>query len=69
MATATQARPEATLTANDRCDQCGAQAYVRVELQAGDLLFCAHHGRRHASALVDVKATIHDESSRLDESD
>ena len=34
-----------SLTALDRCDSCGAQAYVRVTLASGDLLFGAHHGR------------------------
>jgi len=30
-----------SLTAADRCDRCGAQAYVRVVLTGGaDLLFC-----------------------------
>ena len=32
-----------TLTANDRCDSCGAQAYVQVTGVSGDLLFCGHH--------------------------
>jgi hypothetical protein len=36
-----------TLTAQDRCDRCGAQAKVRVEFKASDLLFCAHHARQH----------------------
>jgi hypothetical protein len=54
-----------TLTAADRCDRCGAQAYVRVRLHSGgELFFCAHHGRKHAPALQD-HADIHDESQRL----
>ncbi|RPF28654.1 DUF7455 domain-containing protein [Georgenia muralis] len=56
---------EPTLTAQDRCDACGAQAYVRVELDAGELLFCAHHARRHSEALSGVAKTIHDETERL----
>jgi hypothetical protein len=32
-----------TLTANDRCDSCGSQAYVHVEGMSGKLMFCAHH--------------------------
>ena len=54
------------LSAVDRCDRCGAQAYVRVEL-AGDaeLLFCAHHARQHEDKLREVAITIHDESGRL----
>ena len=31
------------LSAADRCDSCGAQAYVRATLQFGELLFCLHH--------------------------
>src|SRR5690625_1375505 len=38
------------LTNADRCDRCGAQAFVRVVLNSGELLFCAHHGRKHADA-------------------
>lgn len=57
------------LTAADRCDRCGAQAYVRVTLSEGlELLFCAHHGREHQEKLQgldDVK--IQDETHRLHE--
>ncbi|MBP6997484.1 MAG: hypothetical protein KBB39_15225 [Phycicoccus sp.] len=54
-----------TLTAADRCDRCGAQAYVRVRLHAGgELLFCAHHGRQHLPALRE-HADVQDESERL----
>ncbi|MGC5616287.1 DUF7455 domain-containing protein [Georgenia sp. Z1491] len=53
------------LTAADRCDACGAQAYVRVTLRSGSLLFCAHHARRHAEKLGEVATEIHDESDRL----
>ncbi len=55
------------LTAADRCDRCGAQAYVRVVLTSGDLLFCAHHARRHAEAFTDVAVRIQDETERLHE--
>lgn len=34
---------EWTLNANDRCDRCSAQAYVKVKGSTGDLLFCSHH--------------------------
>lgn len=34
---------EWTLNANDRCDRCSAQAYVKVTGVTGDLLFCGHH--------------------------
>ena len=56
------------LTAEDRCDRCGAQAYIRARLvTGGELLFCAHHGRQHLPALMDKAIDIHDESDRLNE--
>jgi len=58
--------PSSALSAADRCDRCGAQAYVRVTLTSGgELLFCAHHGREHAEKLKSIAVTIHDETSRL----
>lgn len=42
-----------TLTAADRCDRCGARAYVRVTLAGSPLHFCAHHGQEHLPALQD----------------
>lgn len=35
--------PQWMLTAHDRCDSCGAQAYVRIKGSTGELLFCSHH--------------------------
>ena len=57
--------PTASLTAADRCDRCGAQAYVRVVLAAGDLLFCAHHARRYESKLREVAREFDDQSDQL----
>lgn len=53
------------LTALDRCDACGAQAYIRVVVANGELLFCAHHGRKHQEKLSQIAQSWHDESSRL----
>jgi hypothetical protein len=62
----TAVAPIRDLTALDRCDRCGAQAYVRVELTTGgELLFCAHHAREHADKLQQVAASIYDESGKL----
>ena len=61
----TELATDPTLTSVDRCDRCGAQAYLRVFLRSGgELLFCAHHGREHSPALAGL-AEIHDESERL----
>ncbi len=56
---------KAPLSAADRCDRCGAQAYVRVFLAGGELLFCAHHYREHAPKFADVATHIQDETDRL----
>jgi hypothetical protein len=56
----------AALNAGDRCDRCGAQAYLRVELDAGaELLFCAHHAREHGDKLRQVAIRVHDETHKL----
>ncbi|QIK83691.1 hypothetical protein [Sanguibacter sp. HDW7] len=55
------------LTVADRCDRCGAQAYVRITLPVGELLFCAHHSREHADAYASVAVEIQDETDRLHE--
>jgi hypothetical protein len=34
---------EKILNASDRCDSCGAQAYVKVTGVSGELTFCGHH--------------------------
>lgn len=55
-----------SLTASDRCDSCGAQAYLRVTLNSGsELLFCAHHARAHHDKLQQVALRIHDETDRV----
>jgi hypothetical protein len=62
----TAVAPSPQLTALDRCDRCGAQAYVRVELsRGGELLFCAHHAREHLDKLQQVAASIQDETGKL----
>ncbi len=40
---ATQSKQDWQLNANDRCDSCGAQAYVMAKGVSGELLFCGHH--------------------------
>jgi hypothetical protein len=60
----------AQLTRQDRCDRCGAQAFVRATLPSAgglDLLFCGHHFRDHELKLVAAGATIVDERHRIDE--
>ncbi|MBX3067530.1 MAG: hypothetical protein IT191_03385 [Microbacteriaceae bacterium] len=64
--TATIEQPEFKLGISDRCDSCGAQAYIRAVIGESELLFCAHHGRHHQEKLSKIATSWHDESSRLD---
>lgn len=71
--TTTPARPVAeapVLLVTDRCDRCGAQAYVRATVDTdGDKLhlhFCGHHSRQHLAALREMpNVSILDETGRL----
>ena len=54
------------LTANDRCDKCGAQAYVLVLLQDDmALTFCSHHWNANSAKLLEVAIDIVDETDKL----
>jgi hypothetical protein len=53
------------LTASDRCDSCGAQAYIRVSIGDSELLFCPPHGKKHQDKLAANATVWHDESARL----
>lgn len=55
------------LTAADRCDSCGAQAYIAAEVNGSELLFCAHHGRKYEEKLRAIATSWHDETARLHE--
>jgi hypothetical protein len=64
--TTTVVEGASSLNASDRCDRCGAQAYVRVTMTSGfELLFCAHHSKEHADKLKQVALEIHDETHRI----
>jgi len=55
------------LAVTDRCDRCGAQAYVRAVLGSGsELLFCSHHWRDNESRLREISVSIQDQTARLD---
>jgi len=60
-------RPE--LSAADRCDRCGAQAYVRVVLAGGgELLFCRHQFGEHEDGLRRAAIAVDDERERIADS-
>ena len=50
----------------ERCDRCGARAYVRATLPSGStLLFCGHHGNEHRAQLLVAGAGLHDQTDQL----
>ncbi len=54
------------LNSLDRCDRCGAQAYVKAELiSGGALFFCGHHAKAYAEGLNKVSARIQDETEKI----
>lgn len=55
----------AALNGLDRCDTCGAQAYVAAEVNGSELLFCAHHATEYEPKLKAVASSWHDERSKL----
>lgn len=64
--------PNVTLGADKRCDRCGAQAYLGIEIVANpedlhttELLLCAHHFGQHEEALLARDVTIHDHRPAL----
>jgi hypothetical protein len=62
---------EYTLTASDRCDACGAQAYVKAAGVPGELLFCHHHYEKAVNnpigyeRMMNFAYAITDERDRL----
>ena len=66
MGTDTLSPTPAPLTKADRCDRCGAQAFVRAVMPGGhDLVFCVHHGRRYEQPLRDAAVTVLDQSGEV----
>ena len=54
-----------SLTTADRCDICGAQAFIRVVLATGDLVFCGHHGTENKEKLSPIAISWQDETDKL----
>lgn len=56
-------RTPVALTVADRCDSCGAQAYVRAWFAHGELLFCGHHWRKAEGTAAPLE--VQDEREKL----
>jgi hypothetical protein len=53
------------LTAMDRCDQCGSQAYYLVVLDSGELMFCRHHFMQNEKPLRKQSHFVLNQSDQL----
>lgn len=50
----------------ERCDKCGAQAFVAVEMKsAGELLFCGHHYNAYKAKLDEVAEFVLDNRDKI----
>lgn len=55
----------APLNAADRCDTCGAKAYVAAVVNGTELLYCGHHGTKYEQRLRTVATSWLDERPKL----
>jgi hypothetical protein len=67
METTVEEKQERKLLIADRCDRCGAQAFVLVKGVAGELYFCGHHYSKSEDALVKFSYEIIDERDFINE--
>lgn len=56
-----EAPKQRVMNLSDRCDSCGAEAFVWVTGISGDLLFCAHHFNRWEDKIREFAFEIIDE--------
>jgi hypoxanthine-guanine phosphoribosyltransferase len=61
----TTTEPVRELTANDRCDSCGASAKVVTTLLNGELMFCGHHARKLKASLESKAINVYDPENEL----
>lgn len=49
----------------DRCDRCGAQAFILVKGVSGELYFCGHHYVANEEALIKFSYEVVDEREHI----
>ena len=65
--TMTETKTERVLKVADRCDYCGAQAFVLAKFGAGDLMFCGHHFADFEINIREQSFEVIDERSFINE--
>lgn len=58
---------ERQLKIADRCDSCGAQAFVLVKGISGELMFCGHHYTKNEAGLIKFAYEIVDERQHINQ--
>jgi len=56
---------ERQLKISDRCDRCGAQAFILVKGVSGELYFCGHHYAANEEVLINFSYEIIDEREHI----
>jgi hypothetical protein len=51
----------------DRCDRCGAQAFVLASGVSGELMFCGHHYHKYEYAITQWAYKIVNELDTINE--
>lgn len=54
-----------SLSAQDRCDSCSAQAKVVFKFLNGELMFCGHHAKGQRDALLNKSVSVYDPDNFL----
>lgn len=49
-----------------RCDRCSAAARAVTEFEAGEILLCGHHWRKHRAAIVEIAKSYYVEPDQED---
>lgn len=61
----TEQNSRPSLTAMDRCDRCGARAYVAANVSGTELMYCGHHARQYEPRLREIASSWRDEREQL----
>ena len=65
--TKTKKQEEKVLKIADRCDRCGAQAFILATGVSGDLYFCGHHYHKYEYAITQWAYKIVNELDTINE--
>jgi hypothetical protein len=57
--------PDLELDVKDRCDYCGAQAFVVAKYPVGELMLCGHHFARWETDIRGKATSISDYRNRI----